>query len=144
MDWSTSCPDWAERIVSGKSLVPFPPLVPTEAAAALDQFRLLKIVDAPGSPPIGDICRPWVTDFAGAIFGAYDHDGLFGDPGRRLVREFFLLVSKKNSKSTLAAGIMITALLRNWRQSAEFLILAPTIEVANNAFIPARDMVLQD
>ncbi|MDR5776714.1 terminase large subunit, partial [Caballeronia sp. LZ002] len=36
---------------------------------------------------------------------------------------------------------MMTAMLVNQRQSAEFAILAPTIEVANNSFAPSRDMV---
>ena len=39
---------------------------------------------------------------------------------------------------------MMTALILNWRQSAEFSVLAPTVEVANNAFAPARDMVQRD
>jgi phage terminase large subunit-like protein len=39
---------------------------------------------------------------------------------------------------------MMTALLLNWRQSGEMGILAPTVEVANNAFNPARDMVKAD
>jgi phage terminase large subunit-like protein len=102
-------------------------------------FDELRIVDAPGSPTMREACRPWLRDFAGSIFGAYD-----GDTGRRLITEFFLLISKKNAKSTGAAAIMLTALIRNWRKSGEFGILAPTIEIANNSFWPARDMVRAD
>ena len=57
--------------------------------------------------------------------------------------EVFVLIPK-NSKSTLAAGIMMTALLLNWRQAAGYTIIAPTVEVATNAFNPARDMVKRD
>lgn len=138
-DWTTACPDWERRILARESLVPFPPLFPAEATAALDVFRSLRIVDAPGSPTIGECCSHWVMDFAGAVFGAYDHEN-----NKRLIRDFFLLVSKKNTKSTLSAAIMLTALIRNWRKSAEFIILAPTIEVANNSFKPAADMVGAD
>lgn len=136
MDWTTACPDWEERLLAGQSLVPMPPLYPERAEEALAVLRSLRIVDAPGSPPIGDACRSWVFDFAGAVFGAYDQD-----TGRQLIREAFLLISKKNSKSTLAAAIMLTALILNWRESAEFLILAPTLEIAQNSFVPASDMV---
>lgn len=139
LTWTTALPDWERRIVSGQSLVPCSPLFPSEAEEALAIFRELRIVDAPGSPTIGESCKPWVFDFARAVFGAYD-----AETGRRLIRYFFLLVSKKNSKSTLAAAIMLTALIRNWRASAEYLILAPTIEVAGNSFSPARDMIKAD
>lgn len=139
MEWTTACLDWEERIKSGESLMPCPPLFPEEAEAALEVFKQLKIVDAPGSPTIGEACAPWVFDFAGAIFGSYD-----SETGRRLIKEFMLLICKKNSKSTIAAAVMMTLLIRNWRESAELIILAPTIEVANNAFAPARDMVKHD
>jgi phage terminase large subunit-like protein len=46
--------------------------------------------------------------------------------------------------STIAGSIMLTALILNWRQSGEFLILAPTVEVAQNAYNPVRDMIKAD
>lgn len=134
IEWSTACPDWAERLKTGKSIIP-PPIFPEQAELALGIFKELKIVDAPGSPTFGEAAADWVFDLVASIFGAYDHE-----TGRRLITEWFVLIPKKNSKSTLAAGIMMTALILNWRQSAEFNILAPTLEVANNAFGPARDM----
>ena len=139
MKWSTACPDWEKRVIAGDSMVPFPPLFPTEAQEALDIFNQLILVDTHGKPTLGEASRPWVTDFVSAIFGAYDKDS-----GRRLIREFFLLVSKKNGKSTVASAIMLTLLVLNWRQSAELIILAPTVEIANNSFFPARDMVGAD
>lgn len=137
-EWTTACPDWADRLKSGRSIIPAP-IFPDEADRALAVFRELKIVDAPGSPTIGEACAPWVFDLAASIFGAYD-----AETGRRLITEWFVLIPKKNSKSTIAAAVMMTALILNWRQSAEFAALAPTIEVAGNAFSPARDMVKHD
>jgi phage terminase large subunit-like protein len=137
-DWSTACPDWAERIVAGRSLLPCPPLFPEEAEAALAVFRELPIVDVMGKPSFGDIGRPWVFDLPSAVFGAYNPH-----TGRREINEFFELIAKKNTKSTQAAGIMLTELVRNERHSAEYIILAPTIEVAKNSAEPAMDMVAE-
>ena len=137
--WSTACPDWEQRIVARQPLITFPPLFECEAEAALAVFDDLRIVDAPGRPTMRETARPWVRDFVGALFGSYDPEA-----GRRMITEFFLLISKKNTKSTTAAAIMLTALVRNWRESGEFLILAPTIEVANNSYFPVRDMIRAD
>lgn len=137
--WTTACPDWERRIVARESLVPCAPLFPEEAEAGLEVFRALRAVDVAGSPTMGEISRPWLLDFVAAVFGAYDPES-----GRRLIREFFMLISKKNGKSTDAGLLMTAVLLLNWRQSAEMGILAPTIEVANNAYKPARDAIKAD
>jgi phage terminase large subunit-like protein len=133
-DRSTACVDWADRLRAGRSIIPAP-LFPEQAAEGLRIFRELRIVDAQGSPTFGEACGEWVFDLVASIFGAYD-----ADSGRRLVTEWFVCLPKKNSKSTLAAGIMLTALILNWRQAATFNILAPTVQIAGNSFDPARDM----
>ncbi|HAV4539098.1 TPA: terminase large subunit, partial [Acinetobacter baumannii] len=127
------------RIVAKKSLMPCAPLFPQVADVAERIFKELILVDVMDSPKMGDVTLEWVIEFVRAIFGAYDPKAK-----RRLIREFFLLISKKNTKSTIAAGIMLTALILNDRQSAELIILAPTKEVADNSFNPIRDFIRAD
>lgn len=136
--WSTACPDWGDRLKRRQSIIP-PPIYADQAQAALAIFKELRVVDLPGRPTFGECADQWVFDFVAAVFGAYD-----GETGQQLIREFYLLISKKNTKSTIAAGIMLTALILCWREEEEHLILAPTVEVAGNSFKPAAAMVRAD
>lgn len=137
IDWTTSLSDWEDRIVKGQSLMPVGPLFPESASEALDVFNNLTLVDAPNGPELmGTLCRPWVTEIVEALFGSFDPE-----TKRRHINQYFLCISKKNGKSSIAAAVMLTALILNHRPSAEFIILAPTKEGAENAFNPIRDMV---
>ncbi len=138
MQWQTACPDWADRLVAGQSIIPAP-IYPAQAEQALSIFKELRVVDLPGKPTFGECSDQWVFDFVAAVFGAYD-----AETGQQLIREYMMLISKKNTKSTVAAGIMITAVILCWREDEEHLILAPTKEVADNSFKPAAGMIRAD
>lgn len=143
--WSTACPDWRDRIRQRRPLIPFKPLFPEVAEAKMALFTSLKIVDLGINPAtgtywtIGESCDQWLLDFVAAVFGGYD-----AATGHQLITEFLLLVSKKNTKSTIAAGVMVTELALGWREEDENLILAPTKEVADNSFKPAAAMIRKD
>lgn len=93
MEWSTACPDWAERLVARKSIIP-PPIFPERAEQALEIFKQLRVCDLPGRPTFGECAEQWVFDFVAAIFGSNDPE-----TGNQLIREFYLLISKKNTKA---------------------------------------------
>jgi phage terminase large subunit-like protein len=136
--WTTACTDWERRLIDGRSIIPAPIFL-DQAEQALAIFKELRVTDLPGKPTFGECSEQWVFDFVAAIFGAYD-----AETGKQLIREYFLLISKKNTKSTIAAGIMLTALILCWREEEEHLILAPTKEVADNSFKPAAGMIRAD
>src|SRR5262245_25736122 len=128
MDWNTACPDWEDRLLSGRPLVPDLPLFRGEADRAVRVFNRLRIPDVIGMPRFGDAIGPWFTDIVAALFGSYDPE-----THRRHIQEVFLLVPKKNSKSTAAAGLMVTAIILNRRPAGEFVLIAPTKEIADIA-----------
>lgn len=138
MEWTTACVDWEARLKNHLPIIP-KPIFPEKAKEALDVFKALRVVDLPGKPTFGECSDLWVFDFVAAIFGGCDPA-----TGDQMIREYGLLISKKNTKSTIAAGIMLTAVILCWREDEEHLILAPTKEVADNSFRPAAGMVRAD
>lgn len=137
-EWTTACIDWENRLVERASIIP-PPIFSDQAEYALGIFKELRVSDLPGKPTFGECSEQWVFDFVRAIFGGYE-----AETGKQLIREYGLLISKKNTKSTIAAGIMLTAVILCWREDEEHLILAPTKEVADNSFKPAAGMIRAD
>ena len=122
-----------------ESLIPCEPLFPDVAGEAWERCSNFVMADVAGQPTFGDVALPWIKDFVLTVFGAEDPES-----GRRHINEFLLMVSKKNGKSSIAAAIMLTALLMNWRPSAELLILSPTKEIADNSYKPIRDFIKAD
>lgn len=138
MSNSTACLDWERRIVARESLIVLPPAYPDLAAEAWEICGGFVLVDVVGQPLMRDASLPWVREFIESVFGSESPEG------RRQINEFLLMVSKKNAKSTIAAAIMLCALIMNWRASAELLILSPTKEIADNSYKPIRDMIKAD
>lgn len=137
--WITSCPDWRERLESGRSLVPDLPLFEDEEAKALRVFRKLRIPDIAGTPRNADVAGQWVYPIVSAIFGSLDRKA-----NRRMIREFFIAIPKKNGKTSTAAAIMLTALIINQRPEAELTFIAPTKDIADRAFKQAAGSIRLD
>lgn len=137
MAWNLACPDWAERIKGGRSLLPDLPLLHADAKRAVAIFGQLRLPDVTGRPPLHSVSSPWQRDIVAALFGAWDGQV-------RHIREIFALIPKKNAKTTTGAALMVTAVLMNRRPRAEFLIVAPTQEVSDLAFRQAVGMIEAD
>ena len=87
-------------------MVPDLPLDEKEAARAVKAFNLLRLADVPGTPRLAEAGADWFRDIVRALFGSIDPV-----TRERRVRELFLLIPKKNSKTTNGALLMLTAIL---------------------------------
>jgi phage terminase large subunit-like protein len=110
-----------------------------EAERAVQIMNMLRLPDVPGQPLMRDALGEWFRECVRALFGSYD-----AATKQRYIRELFLLVPKKSSKTTGGAALMLTAMLMSRRPRAEYLLVAPTQEVSDLAFRQAVGMVEAD
>lgn len=139
MAFDFACPDWFERLQSGRTPIADLPLDVKEAEKAVGIFDYLRLPDVPGQPTMESAAGDWLRDIVRAIFGSVDPK-----TGRRAVGEVFVLVPKKNSKTTSSAAIALTFMLLNKRPKADMLIVAPTQKIADTAFAQAKGMIEAD
>src|ERR1041385_6400933 len=99
-----ACPDWEERLRSGRSLIPdtAKAINPAEYARAVNIFNKLRLPDVPGAPSFAEAGGDWFREIVGTLLGSID-----STTGNRLIREAFVMVPKKNSKTTGGAGLML-------------------------------------
>ena len=142
MPFDFACPDWIERLQSGETPIPELPLDDEAAERAVGVFNKLRLPDVPGNPSLGDAAGEWMRDIVRAIFGSMDTsvDGF----ASRQVGEVFILVPKKNAKTTSAAAIALTFMLLNKRRHADMLIIGPTQKISDVAFEQAKGMIDSD
>lgn len=134
-----ACPDWVERLKTGRSLVPDLQLDLVEGNRAVAIFNKLRLADVPGTPTLAEAGGDWFRDIVRALFGSLDPV-----TRARAIRELFLLVPKKNSKTTNGALLMTTALLMNERPYAPMVMTAPVQDVADVAFAAAAGAIALD
>lgn len=142
MAFDFACPDWFERLQRGETPIADLPLDEEEAERAVAIFNKLRVPDAIGQPALQEAAGEWIRDVTRAIFGSMETSAL--GPEVRQVGETFILVPKKNAKTTNAAAIAITFLLMNRRKNADMLIIGPTQKISEVAFEQAKGIIDAD
>lgn len=126
---SFAVPDWERRLFAGESLLPDLPLNARMAAKGVRAFNMLRLADVVGTPTLEHAGAEWFRDIVRVVFGSYDPA-----TKARFLRELFVLVPKKNAKTTQGALIMLLLLLFNERPRANSIMTAPVKEVAQVAY----------
>lgn len=134
--WDLSCPDWEERIRSGRSIIPPLPLVESEADFGLAMFDEMVLPDVPGTPRMQDACGDWFRELVRVVFGSWNPVAR-----QRYIRDFFAMLPKGQSKTTYSAALLLTIMVMNRRPQAEALFVGPTQKIADTAYDKAVGMI---
>ena len=116
-----------DPILRGETLVPKLPLFEEEKARALRVFKRLRLPDVIGTPRLGEVCGEWFYPIVQALFGSYDKSS-----NVRHISEVFQTHTQRQlqihqwRRRDDGDGDSIV----NRRPEAEFLFIAPTMEIA--------------
>jgi phage terminase large subunit-like protein len=131
-DWDCSLPDWEKHFMAGGSLIPKRiknALNKELALKAVEAFNKLRLSDVPGQPTMAEAGGDWFREIVEVVIGSYDPV-----TKSRKIKELFLLIPKKNMKTTGGALIMLLLLIYNERPNGLGVMCAPVHEVAEVAF----------
>lgn len=146
--WDFSCTDWEDRLRQGQTPIAKLPIDEQEAQCAVDYYNKLRLPDIKGTPTLGDASAEWFRDVIRAAFGSLIDVQNPENPGeviaQRQVGELFILVPKKNSKTTNSAALGLVWLLMNTTPNVDGIIVGPTQEVADKCFDQAMSMINLD
>tara|TARA_R110002049_G_scaffold23545_10_gene83658 strand:- start:44506 stop:46200 length:1695 start_codon:yes stop_codon:yes gene_type:complete len=138
-DGDLSCPDWVEKLKAGETPMPELDVDKKTADMAVRIFNQLRLPDVAGQPTLGEVGADWFRDIIRGLFGCID-------PKTRIrhISELFLLVPKKNSKTTNSAALGLIALMVNTIPNAKMVIIGPTQGVAETCFAQVQGMIDAD
>jgi len=108
------------------------------ASRAVRIFNKLRLPDVAGRPELRNAAGDWQRDIVATLFGSMDRTG------RRRVRRLLNLIPKKNSKTTGAAAIMLTAILMDDEPRQMYSLLGATQKIAERGFDQAVGMIMAD
>jgi len=134
-----ACPDWWERIRSGRVPMADVPVNEARAVKALAFFNRLRLPDVPGTPTMAEACGDWFRDMLVAFLASEDPE-----TKQRLVWELLCMIPKKNSKTTYVAGLGLTALFMEEAPNRQMLIVAPSQNISQRCFDQAQGMIRLD
>src|SRR3990167_7110697 len=140
MAWDLSCVDWEAKLRAGHPPIPDIQLDTAAADRAVNVYNRLRLHNVIGAPTRGEKGGEWFRQsVVRPLFGSIDPI-----TGKRFIREIFLLVPKKNDKTGGGAAVMMTALILNKRPRGEFLLVAPSHAVAEQALNGCIGMIEED
>lgn len=134
-----ACPDWWDKLQRGETPIADIPLNEDKARRALAFFNRLRLPDVPGNPSMATACGEWFRDILVAFFASEDPE-----TWQPIVWELLCMVPKKNSKSTYAAGLGLTALFMEEAPNRQMLLVGPSQNISQRCFDQAQGMVRLD